>query len=222
MVRKKAVPAQSEIEQQQLEVHEEHLKEKDEFMHDFAGPVVFYEYFSQRTTENLLFRRKNIFFPIYFAIRQLSERKEWKFRIWSTSRRMGLLAVYLIKVQSTENNNGCRVQMISSFHWDSISEGNDLIHQFPFLKHDKQKSNICLVFYYTNEDYATSSTPIFVQIQSFIQAICNDSVFNPATANSYIAMLGLELRDQQTGTRYYCFKEPFAHYYYYYYYYYYY
>jgi hypothetical protein len=40
MVRKKAAPIKLEIERQQIEevVHEDHSKEKDEYMHDFAGP----------------------------------------------------------------------------------------------------------------------------------------------------------------------------------------
>ena len=219
MVRKKAAPVQSEIQRHQIEVHEDHSKENDEYMHDFAGPVVFYEYFSQRTSENVLFRRKHTSFPIYFSkqasderIHTRSKRKEWEIRIRNPSRRLGLLAAYLIKVQSTENNSGCagcHVQMISSFYLDCISDGNELVTQFPFLKHDKQKSNMCLVFYYnTNEGHASSSIPIFIQVQSFIQAICHGLEFNSATANSYIAIVDLELhamlRDQQAGTQFAC------------------
>eukprot|EP01036_Dinobryon_divergens_P023677 gene23677-32052_t len=219
MVRKKAAPVQSEIQRHQIEVHEDHSKENDEYMHDFAGPVVFYEYFSQRTSENVLFRRKHTSFPIYFSkqasderIHTRSKRKEWEIRIRNPSRRLGLLAAYLIKVQSTENNSGCagcHVQMISSFYLDCISDGNELVTQFPFLKHDKQKSNMCLVFYYnTNEGHASSSIPIFIQVQSFIQAICHGLEFNSATANSYIAIVDLELhamlRDQQAVVDEYC------------------
>ena len=201
MARKKAVPVQYQERGQQIENHGGQSKEKDEVMHEFVGPLVFYEYMSERMKE--LFRKKHTFFPIYLANLTTSERYEWKIHISNISRRAGLLAVYLVKVQSTENGR-CQVDMISSILWDNINEKNDFINQFPFLRRKKQDSEICLVFLFTKEKHASSTIPIFVHVQSFIQSVCNGTEFDPASnINSYIAMVNLqthaELRELQSG-----------------------